>query len=295
MNKIPTVLILCLLASPARALVTGGVDQTFGKNDYMGTNVHVGVSLGDFSITPEYRRYSDQDTDGAFNTFQTRLGLDTRWVGIGATAGGTARHDLYSNIFGGADVAFTLSPTGEGGIRRIGGPGRAEAPTGKGLARVDFGGGLLGTHHKQDSDLVTQGSTLDQANAHGFVGVSFLDILISGRYTKSYYNKDLKNATAPTPRYEPVAGHAFYNASYPDQSLDLTAEFSMLPMVAPYVGYTHTKYKEIGSVRPGETRAYAVGVRVGLKMLSATAAYQRVSVTAGEDRNFTEIAAGLRF
>jgi len=224
-----------------------------------------------------------------------RAGLDTRWVGLGATGGGTLRHEGYSSTFGGTDFAFTISPTGEGGVRRIGGPGRGAAPTGKGLARVDFGGGVLFTHHKQTGSTDATTATLNQTDWSAFTGASFLNVLLSGRFTKSAYDKDLKTTAAPTPRVEPVPGQLFTNASYPDQSLHLAGEFSMLPIVAPFVSFTHTRYKEIGAVKPGDTRAYTAGVRVGLEMISIVATYQRVSVTAGEDANYTNIGAGLRF
>ncbi|MFA6092931.1 MAG: hypothetical protein WCU88_13705 [Elusimicrobiota bacterium] len=287
--------LLGAMSAPAHALFMGGVEQTFGKDDYKGTNVHAGVNLGAFSVTPEYRRWSDKNSNGGFNTGLVRVGLDTRWVGVGATAGATARHAMYSNIFGGADVAFTISPMGEGGARRIGGPGRGSAPTGKGLARVDFGGGVLRTHHKQDASAATTAASVDQTDLHGFAGVSFLNVLLSGRLGKSLYSKDLKTAAVPLPQYEPVAGHLFSNVSFPDTSLNLGAEFTMLPMVAPYASFTHTRYKQLGTVQPGDTRAYTAGLRVGLEMLLVTAAFQHVSTNGAKDANFTNISAGLRF
>ena len=299
MKRLLAVFILICSAVPARAVFLGGVDQNFGKRDYVGTDVYGGLNLDSLSITPEYRRWSDQDSNGGFNTFQARVGYDMRWFGAGITGGTTLRHLQYSNVFGGADFAFTLSPLGDTNIRRIGGTGRGGAPVGKGLARVDFGGGILSTHHKQDATTTAAGATLTQNDAHAFVGGSFLNVLLSGRFTKSFYDHDLKTLNAtdlPTPQYEPIAGHLFYNAaSYPSQSTLLSAEFTMLPMVAPFVSFTHTMYKQVGTVQPGDTRAYAAGVRVGLEMLAVQASYQRLSVTAGDDTNYTSIGASLRF
>ena len=299
MKRLLAGLILVCSAVPARAVFLGGVDQSFGKRDYKGTDVYAGVNLGGFSITPEYRRWSDQDSNGGFNEAQARVGYDMRWFGAGVTAGGTARHEQYSNAFGGADFAFTISPMGDTSVRRIGGSGRAAAPTGKGLARVDFGAGVMATHHKQEADasLGIGAASLNQTDLNAFVGGSFLDILVSARYSKSRYSVDLKNNAVPVPQYESIAGHLFYNgAGYPDQTVLLSAEFGMLPLVAPFVNFARTSYMEqLAGFKPGDTRAYTAGVRVGLDMLSLQASYQRLSVTGGDDTNYTSIGAGLRF
>ena len=57
MKKILLMAVL-FAAVPARALFLGGVDQTFGKKDYKGTNVYAGLNLGNLSVTPEWRRWS---------------------------------------------------------------------------------------------------------------------------------------------------------------------------------------------------------------------------------------------
>ncbi|MBI4423789.1 MAG: hypothetical protein HY554_08685, partial [Elusimicrobia bacterium] len=120
------------LAGPAHAMFLGGVEQSFGSDDYKGTKVHAGLNLGAVSITPEYLRYESDRTNGAFHSLGARLSFDTRWVGLGFTVGRVLPHERYSNVSGGADVAVTLSPMGEDGVRRIGGAGRGAAPTGKG-------------------------------------------------------------------------------------------------------------------------------------------------------------------
>ena len=66
-------------------------------------------------------------------------------------------------------------------------------------------------------------------------------------------------------------------------------------MVAPYVTYTHTRYMQVAAVRPGDTQAYTVGLRVGLEMLAVTASYQALSVTGGRSANYTNIGASLKF
>ncbi|MEK7743864.1 MAG: hypothetical protein AAB578_05710 [Elusimicrobiota bacterium] len=294
MNRLLGVMLATVLSSPAHAVFLGGVGQTFGKDEYKGTSVHAGVNLGAFSITPEYNRAQDKNSNGAISAAQLRLGMDTRWAGIGASAGRTFPHQRYSNYFGGADVSFTISPMGEGGVRRIGGPGRGGAPTGKGLARVDFGGGLLHTQHREEATGATAEKKLGQNDIHAFVGASFLNVLLSGRLAKSAYSKDLNTAAAPYPGRTLITGHLPIGGSFPDTSLHLSGEFTAFPMVAPYATYTVTQFKEIASVKAPETKAVGLGLRVGLEMLAVNASWQRIAWT-GNNASFFNLGADLRF
>lgn len=294
MSRLLGVMLAAVLSSPAHAVFLGGAGQTFGKDEYKGTNVHAGLNLGAFSITPEYSRYQNKSTNGGISAAQVRLGADTRWAGLGVSAGRTFAHQGYSNIFGGADAAFTLSPMGESGVRRIGGPGRGGAPTGKGLARVDFGGGVLHTEHKADAASTTAAARLGQNDIHAFVGASFLNVLLSGRLAKSTYDKDLNTAALPTPGRTVITGHLAYGGSYPDTSLHLSGEFTAFPMVAPFATYTVTRFKEVASVKPAEIKALGAGVRVGLEMLGVNAAWQRIGYT-NYTGSFFNLGADLRF
>ncbi|MBI4422323.1 MAG: hypothetical protein HY554_01270, partial [Elusimicrobia bacterium] len=205
-------------------------------------------------------------------------------------------HERYSNVSGGADVAVTLSPRGEDGVRRIGGAGRGAAPTGKGVARVDFGGGALATQHKQEAAAAGLGApSLTQTNAHAFVGASVLNILASARLARNFYDKDLKTAALPASRYQAVAGNMTYEGNYPQNNLLLSVELGALPMVRPFASFAHTTYMDLGAAgQPGDTRAYTAGVRVGLEMVAVEAAIQRLSVNGAKDHTFTTLGASLR-
>ncbi len=294
MNRLLGVMLASVLSSPAHAVFLGGVGQTFGKDEYKGTNVHAGVNLGAFSITPEYSRYQNKNTNGGISAAQVRLGMDTRWAGLGVTAGRTFPHQRYSNFYGGADAAFTISPMGEGGVRRIGGPGRGGAPTGKGLARVDFGGGLLHTQHREEATGATAETKLGQNDIHGFVGASFLNVLLSARLSKSTYDKNLNTTAVPSPGRTAISGHLAYGGSYPDTSLHLSGEFTAFPMVAPYATYTVTQFKEVASTKAPEIKALGAGIRVGLEMLGVNASAQKISYS-GYNGTFFNLGADLRF
>lgn len=291
-------LMLCLaLTVPAAAQelpkFSAGVLQSFGTDKYRGTDVYAGAGLGGFNIAPEFRHFSETGA-GSHSVGSARLGWDSRWFGFGVT-GGYMPKALHSNAsFAGADVAFTLSPMGEGGIRRIGGPGRGGAPVGKGIARIDFGAGAMFTRHHTDGAVnVTQG----EYNAFG--GASVFGFLASARFAKFSYNKDLKTTNAAAPVWTPIQGHLRYDNGFADFSSNLGVEAPFFPMVTPFANYTLTKYKEFATsattkTKPGDTKTYTVGARVGLEMVGLDAEYQIEKVTASKDRTYTGIGASIR-
>lgn len=284
-----------VLCAPAQANFNAGVSQSFGTDDYEGTNFYAALGLGPVSIAPEYRRYSMKDTAGVVSSFSTRLGFDSRYFGIGATGGVTPRTktSAYSNVYGGADVSVTLSPMGDKNIRRIGGPGRGGAPVGKGIARVDLGVGFLTTAHKQGST-----NKLTQTEYNFFVGASLAKmLLLSGRGAKFVYNEKLNGRVSlPSTAWTPVVGHATYANAFPQASAHFLAEVPVFPMVRPFVDYTFTKYEpRSGGARPGDTKAYSFGIRVGLEMVAVDARYQHINTTGGaKDVNIASIGATLR-
>lgn len=306
MKQTALLLACALAASPAAAVpdlpgVSAGVFQSFGTDKYRGTDVYAAASLGDFSVAPEYRRYEETGLNGPRHAASLRLGWDGRWLGTGLSGGFMPSKAGYGAAWGGADVAFTLSATGEGKIRRIGGPSRGGAPVGKGLARVDFGGGALVTQHRQSASGATPASKLTQTELNAFVGASFLGVLASGRLAKFNYNADLKNAalTLPGAVWTPVAGHLRYGNGFADTSLNLGVELPFFPMVTPFVGATYTKYKELTAAaggRPGDTKAYTAGLRVGLELLAVEAQFQHVAQAGpAKERNYAGLGAQLRF
>ncbi|HBL18711.1 MAG TPA: hypothetical protein DD417_18605 [Elusimicrobia bacterium] len=292
---------VALVAMSSQALAVGfnaGVHQTFGSQDYKGTNIYAALGLGGFSFSPEYRRYMVDGVSGPHQAYSGRLAYDMRYFGLGVSGGSTVKKHGYSARFAGADLSFTLSPLGDTGIRRIGGIGRSAAPVGKGVARVDFGAGALLTRHEQEVNVdapAAAASDLTQTEYNGFIGASVLKVLVSGRWAKYRYSKTITDMPAyPASRWQPIAGHLSYAGDYPDNSFNLRVEAPVFPMVAPFASYTRTRYMELtpGS-RPGATSATAVGLSVGLEMVEVSASYQHVA-TSGHSENFTGVGASLR-
>lgn len=293
-------LLLVFAALPARAAgLNAGLNQSFGPDKYEGTDAYLALGLGGLSIAPEYRRYSAEAVNGTTHSLSARVGYDMRWFGIGVTGGITprSRPEGYSNAYGGADVSLTLSPGGEDGIRRIGGPGRGGAPVGKGIARVDFGGGILSTAHEQAGAGTAPRTKLTQNEIHGFVGASVLDfLLVSGRLAKFTYNRDLQGgANLPIPRWTPITGHIPLVNDYPETSFHLNFEFPVFPMIRPFADYTFTDFAELpGGATPADARAFGVGLRVGLELVAAEARFQHIDSAGPDSDNFVSVGASLR-
>ncbi len=303
MRMLTAVMGLLVVAAPGFAApipglpgVSAGVLQSFGTDKYNGTDVYAAGSVGGISIAPEYRRYNMSGLGGARNVLSARVGWDSRWLGLGLSAGGVMRRAGYDAVFGGADVAFTVSPLGDAGIRRIGGSSRGGAPVGKGLARVDFGGGVMATRHRDAATAAAAERKLSQTEMHAFVGASVLDILVSGRVSKFAYDKDLRAAPGPGAVWTPLAGHLSYTNGYADTSVNAGVECPFFPFVAPFASFTYTRYRAQPLTQPGDTKAYTAGIRVGLEMLALEAQFQHVNA-AGPDkeRNVSGIGAQLRF
>lgn len=305
MKRIAAAALAVLIAAPAGAVpdlpgFSAGVFQSFGTDKYRGTDVYAAASLGDFSVAPELKRYEETGLNGPRLAASMRLGWDGRWIGTGLTGGFVPSKAGYGAAFAGADIAFTVAPMGEGKIRRVGGPSRGGAPVGKGLARVDFGGGALVTQHREAASGATPASKLTQTELNAFVGASVVGILVSGRAAKFSYNADMKNGALNLPGafYTPLAGHLRYANGYADTSLNAGVELPFFPLVTPFAGLTYTKYRELSAAAggsPGDTKAYTAGLRVGLEMLAVEAQVQHVAQAGpAKERNYAGLGVQLR-
>lgn len=287
---------LALAAAPARAAgLNLGISQSFGTDEYEATNVYAAVGWGGFSFAPELKRYSHETSEGAQSAVQARLGYDSRLFGLGVTGGSSLKRDGFQAVYGGADVALTLSPGGEDGIRRIGGPGRSVAPVGKGIARVDVGGGFMTSHFKQDATAAVAESGLTQHEVHGFVGASVIGLLLSVRGSRFLYNDDLNGrGSVPSRAWTPVGGLVPYVNGFAKESVHVRGEFALLPLIRPSIHYTFASFEKIAGVQPGDKRAVGFGVAVGLELVAVEASYQHINTTGAKDTNLVSVGATLR-
>jgi hypothetical protein len=299
MKRILLVVLSLALVVPAQAAdmfnVNTGLEQGFGINKYTHTNVYTSLAKDGWSVSPELVTFKNGSTP-YLNVFKARFGYDMRWFGFGLSGAVSPKRENYTAVSGGADMSFTISATGDDGIRRIGGSGRGGAPVGKGIARIDFGGGINTTHHKQT--LTNTSEKLTQTEVHAFVGASVLQfVLVSARASKWVYNeKPQDRLTLPAARWSPTTGFATYLGGFQQSSFHARAEIPVFPMVRPFADYTFVKYEPLtGGVRPGDNRAFGIGVRVGLEIIALDARYQHINVTSGQDQNYTTLGAQVRF
>ncbi len=292
--------LLALLAASApiqarAAFFQAGVKQTAGTRNYQGTDAY--LDLGDvWSFKPGFSSFHSDLATGTLKTYSARFGYDNRVFGFGVTGGATPKVNGYGNHFEGIDAVISLSPTGSGPVKRIRGneEGGGKA-RGKGLARVDLAASILHTEHNDDfaAGFVPRSRPIHigQTDFNGSVGVSVLRNLMSVDVTKSVYDHDLAAVSARAPQVERLQGVYAVVQGFPDTSTHLKLEISEVPMVTPFISYTHTTFK-LGQPASG---AYTVGGYVEFDIVEVSASYQRYAQAGRADQNYYSLGASLRF
>jgi hypothetical protein len=301
MNKqirIAAVAALALLwAGQASAFwLNAGAKETTGNQNYNGVNIGGQLGFDDFSLKPMFNSYHSDLSSGTFNSYSLRAGYDTKLFGIGVTGGLTPSVNGYSNQFAGVDAALSITPTGEGARERIGGRDQASGPSqGEGLARIDLGASAQYTNHRDHfgshSQALGSAADLGQTDLTASAGVSLLRNLISVDFTKSQYDENPNSYNIRAPRVENVIGLAQVIQGLPDTSTNVKLVMSMLPLIKPFVDYTHTTFK----AGEANSSSYAVGVSVEMAMLELSAAYQRYVQNGQSDHNYYTLGASVRF
>jgi hypothetical protein len=275
--------------------LNAGAKETTGNQNYNGVNIGGQVGLDAFSLKPIFNSYHSDVSSGTFNTYSLRAGYDTKLFGIGVTGGLTPAVNGYSNQFAGVDAALSITPTGEGARERISGRDQTSGPAqGAGLARIDLGASALFTNHRDhfgsNDKALTSAADLGQTDLTGSAGVSLLKNLISVDVTKSLYDQNPNQYNIRAPRVENVIGLSQVIAGLPDTSTNVKLLMSMLPLIKPFVDYTHTTFKAGESY----SNSYAVGVSVEMAMLELSAAYQRYVQNGQTDHNYYTLGASVR-
>jgi len=296
MKKILVIVSFMLSVCNANAYFDGGIDQVFGDKSYKGTNIYMimGSEKG-LWLRPAVGMYKSDYSRTTFKTYSGRAGYDTEVMGVAAEAGATSKADGYSNAFAGADVTFSLSPTGGRKARLAGPQSGGGSARGEGLARVDVGGGIMHTAHKDELDasgtLRASAFELKQTDLFAFAGAKFLSMNLGAQFNVSGYDKTI-NTTDRAGRRLALPGLISIVQGFARQSLNLKAEWGMLPFVTPFVSYTYAKFK--AGMPSG--KGYVFGASVGLDMLEARGSVEVYDPGNGADKlNHVSIGAGLRF
>jgi hypothetical protein len=268
----------------------GGLTGTTGP-DYSGYKLNLRIGAEDFSLEPSLTTYKYDNT--AFNnkTYRT-YGLRGAWekekYTVGAEAGTTPEVNGYKNIYGGADITFSLTPT-SGGKTRLAGPGsRSTYGGGKGVARVDVGASLKQTQHTQTVS-GTENKT-SQTEASLFAGAKVLMLNLSASFTGYTYGSEDAVPVGFIP------GQSFALAAKPKSSVTARVDIpATIPMVTPFAGYTTTKYKGgSSSLETDKSSAIMLGGYVDLNMVVANVTWQVFNYAKNND-SFVSIGAGVKF
>jgi hypothetical protein len=308
------VVVLCAL--PARAGVTAGVDQTFGTAGYRRTKVRASIDLGDaFYLAPSFSTYRTNTSSGSYRTIGLRAGYETGPLAFGAEVAIQPKTNGYKREEFGGDVTFSLTPGGSKHGRKMAGPSSGGEETfGAGLAAVDVGAGLRFIRHsdeyqaaarvatggtsgsgsgRREQSLVPRAAvaTFGQVDFSIFAGLRFLIAEAAVELTKSRYDKNLDALNARESQALDLSGVESTVQGFPDTSANARLSWKSLPLVKPYVSYTHTTFK-LGSA---PSNAYEVGAKAGFNMVTVKAGYEHYAQKGFSDQNFYTLGASLNF
>lgn len=282
--------------SPAHAFLKGGIEQTLGSRNYRGTYLY--GDFGDaFHVKPSLNIYRSDTSSGTFKTFAARAAYDKTAWGVGATLGGTATTNDYSNRFIGFDGTLTLTP-GTGPKSRL--TDKDRAPAGMGLARVDVGGGLKFIRHTDRLEAVPgrggvrrrpAAVSVNQTDVTLNAGAEVLMTAASVEITRSSYSRDLEAMAARATQTEQLSGVAAMVEGFPKTSSYLRFELNAFPMATPYVSFNRTTYM----LSQAPSNAFAAGAYVGLQILELKLELERVTQSGTSGRTYVTLGGAVRF
>lgn len=294
-------------AAPAGAAVSLGAAQTLGSASYRSTRVDASLDLGESAyVAPSLATYRSDDSSGTYNNFGLRVGYEAGPLSFGVHGSVQPRVDGYRRSALGADVTFSLAPGGTKHGHRMAGPSSESNETfGYGLAGVDVGAGVDRLWHSDEfaaagtsgTGLRRQGAAraaaLDvaQTDVSVFAGAKFLVLELSAQATKSAYSKDIDAGGVREAQFLALPGVNAIVQGFPDTSANAKVKWKTLPLVRPFLSYTHTTFK-LGA---SPSNSVEIGGNVGLDMLNVQAAYESYTQKGFPDRNYVTIGASLNF
>ncbi|MBI4371517.1 MAG: hypothetical protein HY552_04390 [Elusimicrobia bacterium] len=302
-------LAFAVLAAPAAALVSGGVDQTFGSHGYRGTSAHASLDLGDaWYAVPSYSNAQSDAVAGVYHRYGLRVGYERGPLSLGVQGDVLPKVDGYQRASAGADLTVSLLSGGSAHQHKMAGPGAAggNRSMGSGLTGVDAGVSGVYVRHQDDALGVAgaSGSGLNRTGARRaapfkadegdfsvFAGARLLLAEVSAQATKSVYSKTLDGNQLRQAPYLALAGFGPAAQGYPDAAFSARVKWTLLPLIHPYASYAHTTFK-LGQ-RPSD--GYEAGVAVGLRLADVKAGWQRYVQSGFPTRDTASVGASLNF
>jgi hypothetical protein len=270
------------LVRPAQAFFDVASQERLGAEHYRETDVYADFG-GAFHLTPSYRFYQSDYSNGGYNSWALRMGYDVPKEGVGLTVGSTPKQNGYMNEFAGLDAALSL---GGGSVSGVGPVDMEGRPLEKGTSRLgeDLGAGVTVTRHSEDFELSGAQAnallpglqsrpsplSLVQTDLHGLAAVSWERFWLGARVTKTLYDKNLAAlAVAPAPLLEIEGAGAVANG-FPDLSVNGKIKASLPEGLEPYISYTHTSF----AVEYPDSDAYTAGAFLYIGRLRVNGFYE---------------------
>jgi len=290
------VLLAAAAAASARAAIDAGVSETTGNDSYQSIHAHASVDAGNWTLSPSYTRYKTDFTNGTYNDYGARLGYETGPLALGVSGSILPAVNGYSQGAVGGDLTFTLRPGGSPHGRKMAGPDSDNnAPTyGAGLTAVDLGVSVNEITHRDDfapGASRQQPFSLGETDLSAFGGLKFLFTELSAQVTKSAYDRSLEGVDLRPAPYLQLVGVNGVEQGYPDLSWNARLTWKMLPIVRPYISYTHTTF-QLGEPN---SNAFQVGGVAGFDMLNVSAGYEHYSQNGLNGKDYIMVGAGLNF
>ncbi len=309
------------LAAPGRAGVDVGVSDMSGSDSYQSVRANASVDIGQWTLTPDYTRYHTAFTNGTYNDYGLRLGYNDGPLALGARGSVMPKVDGYSQGSAGVDATFTLNPGHSRQGAKLAGPdsggsaGNSSAALSMmeaegmpyidtGLGRVDIGVSANEVMHQDDLQAAAGANPLDGATTSRgktfdlgetdlsvYGGMEFLFTELSAQVTKSAYDRSLSGESLRAAPFLTLAGVDGIEQGYPDLSYNLRLKWDVLPVVHPFITFTHTTY-QLGE---SPSDAFELGGAVSLQMLRVTAGYEHFAQSGTIARDYLMLGAGLGF
>ncbi len=302
--------VAALCATPGRAGVTAGVDETLGTAHYRSTKVKASVDLGEeYYLSPSFSTYRSDNSSGSFSTIGLRGGYESGPLSLGADVAVQPKTNGYKREEFGADATFSLTPGGSKHGHKMTGPSSGGEETfGSGLAAVDIGAGLRFIRHSDDLQAppgaaglppgpgrraIARGKTITfgQTEFSVFGALRFLIAEASAELSKSHYDKSLDASNARESQFLQLTGVDSIVQGFPDTTANARLTWKSLPLIKPYASYTHTTFK-LGSA---PSNAYEFGAKAGLNMVTVKAGYERYVQKGVASQNYYTLGASLNF
>ena len=248
---------------PAGAYFDAGSRFTAGPGGYSGFNIFAEGGNDDYYLRPSLNTYKS-DASERYSSYSLGAGLDRPAWRAGAEVSATPETGGYKNTSLYADLSFNLlgEPEEDAALEDLslgcfGALTSHEDAYSLSTATVSSG---LGKKNSLSS--LTSAFLLKQTDYGLTAAVRAYGVRLSGRYTKTVYDKDI----TALDRQLPLDIGGIGTSGYQDKAVSARVRFSSLPL-SPEAGYAKTYY--LLTQPDSESVSFGLSRRLGAAELSA--------------------------